>query len=156
MVAIRNIPRDRFGKFVGGKNNDGRKDPRKERVKFVCPTCGKVKKYLPSQLRYGKRIRQYCSKKCIKQPKGKAHHSWKGGKTTIGGYTYLKEGGWYKAKHRIVIEKHLGRRLKGNEIVHHKNGIKTDNRLKNLEVVLRTTHHGKVVCPYCEKGFKIR
>ena len=61
-----------------------------------------------------------------------------------------------KLKHRLVMEEHLGRELTNNETIHHKNGIKDDNRIENLEIVLRSAHHGKVACPYCDKTFKIK
>jgi len=42
--------------------------------------------------------------------------------------------------HRLIIEFKIGRYLFKGEIVHHKNGIKTDNRYVNLEVMTITAH----------------
>lgn len=51
---------------------------------------------------------------------------------------YRKVGG--RHEHRIVAEKILGRQLTFQDVVHHKNGDKKDNRPENLEVMTRAEH----------------
>lgn len=42
--------------------------------------------------------------------------------------------------HRYVMEKHLGRKLSSDEIIHHKDGDKWNNNISNLEIVTRAEH----------------
>lgn len=42
--------------------------------------------------------------------------------------------------HDVIAETEIGRRLSRNEVVHHINGIKSDNRLSNLMVLTASQH----------------
>jgi hypothetical protein len=41
------------------------------------------------------------------------------------------------------MEQHIGRKLSRNEVVHHKNGDKRDNRIENLEIMSLSEHTKK-------------
>lgn len=104
-------------------------------VKYCACGCGKKL----SADRYT--FKQGCHQK------GERNNQWKGGRLPKRGYYYIhnpahpnstKQG--YIAEHRFVMEQTIGRFLLPNEIVHHINGDKKDNRPDNLKLMKHGQH----------------
>lgn len=59
----------------------------------------------------------------------------------VGGYISIlvEDRGWV-FEHRLVMEEHLGRPLKPDEVVHHLDGNVTNNQLENLQLITVPEH----------------
>ena len=100
--------------------------------KDACPDCGKPKGIRAARCRPCRDIFAV----------GENHGCWKGGRIIDGdGYVRLytpddprANMGRYMKEHILVMEAHLGRLLVPGEEIHHRNGVRSDNRLENLEL----------------------
>jgi hypothetical protein len=139
-IAIPKYPSWKI-RFINGHYARTQKKPGKE---VPCYICGKSIYRRPSRLKRSKF--QLCSLKCRgklvrllppnKQPR------WKGGRgKTRGGYITICVGKRKRTmEHRLIMKNMLGRFLKKNEVVHHINGDRIDNRPKNLMIMSNSEH----------------
>ena len=135
----------------------GRKPLSERFIWAACMDCGKERWVMARRgLPFNRRCRG-CALRAhpnnFPSSRGEKNPNWKGGRR------YLKEGyiqlllqpddffflmagnDGYVLEHRLVMAKHVSRCLLAWEVVHHRNGIRDDNRLENLHLIAGRGDH---------------
>ena len=116
-------------------------------ITMIAKRCLFCNKKYTSKLSEGRR---YCSGSCGAKSRGSGEmsNSWRGGIRDNNGYVKiyspnhpLKDKTKCVMEHRLVMEKKIGRYLRKEERVHHINGNRRDNRLKNLILFSNHSKH---------------
>jgi len=117
-------------------------------TKCICDFCGKEFLKRISEIRRSKH--NYCSAECSNKRflNPENNPRWNNGRRTYNNYYALlrknhpnADHAGYVYEHRLVMEERLGRYLTKEEVVHHINENKKDNRIKNLMLFANDTLH---------------
>lgn len=122
-------------------------------ISKICEYCNK--EYFVYPCLY--KERKFCSKECTYKGVGKFisvkkigrnNPAWKGGEITVCKYIKVhspkhphSDGKGYVFKHRLVMEEHLKRYLLPEEVVHHIDEDKKNNKISNLMLFHNTGAH---------------
>lgn len=134
-------------KTIHRKTKTG-KDERRKLIWLPCPSCSQPRWVIAQKAK----TNPLCKSCAAKLMSRELHSNWKGGRRLIPrGYIEIRlpsdhnfycmvNSGGYVYEHRLVMAQHLGRPLERWEFVHHRNGIRHDNNIDNLELTSNGAH----------------
>jgi hypothetical protein len=138
-------------------------------VKVTCPVCSESREKPAAQVRFHKSKGTFTGACARCNIRNQVHHAVRSRRTKVDAGRWINQHGyvmvyrwaltsdqqlWFDAmfvtlpgkklalpEHRVVMAAHLGRPLERHETVHHKNGIRIDNRIENLRLYKTGAHH---------------
>ena len=103
----------------------------------TCEQCGRAVQKRPKEAHWQYEQRRFCGKRCA----GLALNPRLEADAFAARYRKVKTpDGRHMLEHRWVMEQSIGRRLRREEQVHHRNHNRLDNRIENLELVSSSEH----------------
>lgn len=142
-----------FGKFCSEKCAGIAK---RKRFETACAHCNKPLNLRLYKFKYSKL--HFCDQQCHGQYKSlymkmENSPSWQGGISINNEYAIVKSPdhpfsnkNGYIRRARIIIENYIGRYLTKEEVPHHINEIKTDDRIENLYLFPSNSEHMRYHC----------
>lgn len=96
---------------------------------LICEQCGGEFKVSAKEAHR----RAYCSMGCLRDARYGRH-------VNVHGYHVVSISNHPVLAHRMIMEQHLGRSLSSDEVIHHKDGNRLNNDIRNLQLTTQSEH----------------
>ena len=122
----------------------------------ICDNCKEEFEWKQSNYCYEVSKHHFCNRDCYYEWRKDYHNNprWNGGEAKMLGYVFVfkpehpaANSVGYVKRSRVVMEEAIGRYLKPEEVMHHINGIRDDDRLENLMLFENGSQHQRIGHP---------